>query len=59
MHPQQLVQELELAEHSDRDTDNILLGELEKVLMKDVGQIRALKKRFSGSWIFFKSHVFK
>jgi len=34
------------------------LGELEKFFMKDVGQIRALKKeRFSGSWIFCKSHM--
>ena len=50
MHLQQLVQELELAEHSDGDAWNISLGELEKFLMKDVRQIRALKKeRFSGS----------
>ena len=55
MHPQQLVQELELAEHSDGDAS---LGELEKFFMKDVGQIRALQKeRFSGSWIFCKSHM--
>ena len=52
MHPQQLVQELELVEHSDGDAEDISLGELEKFFMKDVGQIRALKKeRFSGSWI--------
>ena len=59
MHPQQLVQELELAEHSDGDaSDMSLMGELEKFFMKDVGQIRALQKeRFSGSWIFCKSHL--
>ena len=57
MHPQQLVQELELAEHWDGDAKDISLGELEKFLMKDVGQIRALKERLSGSWIFSKSHV--
>ena len=58
MHPQQLVQELELVEHSDGDAEDISLGEMEKFMMKDVGQIRALKKeRFSGSWIFCKSHM--
>ena len=58
MHPQQLVQELELVEHLDGDAKDISLGELEKFLMKDVGQIRALRKeRFSGNWIFSKSHV--
>ena len=58
MHPQQLVQELELVEHSDGDAEDISLGELEKFFMKDVGQIRALKKeRFSGSWICCKSHM--
>ena len=56
MHSQQFVQELELA--ADRVTEDISLGELEKLLMKDARQIRALKKeRFSGSWIFSKSHV--
>ena len=49
---------LELAEHLDGDAEDISLGELSKFLMKDVGQIRALKKeRFSGSWIFCKSHM--
>ena len=60
MHPQQLVQELELAEQSNGDAYNynISLGELEKFLMKDIRKIRALKKeRFSGSWIFCKSHM--
>ena len=58
MHPQKLVQELELVEHSDGDAEYISLGELENFWMKDVGQITALKKeRFSGSWIFSKSHV--
>jgi hypothetical protein len=61
MHPQQLVQELELAEHSNRNAaEDISLGELEKFLMKDVRQIRALKKErfsYSGSWIFCKSHM--
>ena len=34
------------------------MGELEKFLMKDVGQIRALQKeRFGGSWIYCKSHM--
>ena len=45
-------------EHSDRDAEDISLGELEKFFMKDVGQIRALQKeRFSGNWIFCKSHM--
>ena len=58
MHPQQLVQELELVEHSDGDAEDISLGELEKFWMKYVRQIRALKKeRLSGSRIFSKSHV--